>query len=301
MLAKEIVINVKLEGERLVGKTSLLHRFVDDTYSENMLNTTNLDAKCRSFQDENHNKIEFQIWDKNKVEFKSTQHYLADQANAILVVFNSTKPESFEKAQKQALQFQNQYSDKAIFLVGTQQDNLQKPDFLIQAEQFQKQHDIPVRLVSSKTGDGVTELFDLVLQKALRTIQRKQTSTDSAKTAWRQSDKYKKEYNHFKQIWNNAKYKNPEEKIIALMRDYTRNNNRLLRFFSGHWNRHHIKEVNAIVANSQERNVDVIIKYLKSISLENKQGTLANMIDFLEEKDFSHIYPKSETLGNTFR
>lgn len=76
-----------------------------------------------------------------------------------------------------------------------------------------------------------------------------------------------------------------------LLNDYTKGDSALGRFFSGHWNRHHLKEVNALVKEIDKRqikNVADLLQKLKQIELVNPtKGSLARRIEFIQEKKFS--------------
>ena len=75
----------------------------------------------------------------------------------------------------------------------------------------------------------------------------------------------------------------------ALLRDYTKDNSAISRFFHGHWNRHHITEVNNIVmrincsGNDAINSIDDLLVELHAIKLKNPIGSLAKRIAFIEE------------------
>ncbi|WED42109.1 DUF5617 domain-containing protein [Legionella cardiaca] len=96
---------------------------------------------------------------------------------------------------------------------------------------------------------------------------------------------------------------------LALLYDYTKSN-RLIRFFTGHWNRHHIAEVKNIL-NSSPQTMSDLLNELRKIPLINLQGSLARRITYmsdflmpllndeemvssyasnLEEKNVSHVF-----------
>ncbi len=87
-----------------------------------------------------------------------------------------------------------------------------------------------------------------------------------------------------------AKFPNPLLQAKALLNDYTKGNSRMARFFHGNWNRHHISAVTAIIRRLDSNNSDGIktkkelLDALKRIKLTNKLGTLAGIIDFVENK-----------------
>ncbi|KTD52822.1 DUF5617 domain-containing protein [Legionella quateirensis] len=70
-----------------------------------------------------------------------------------------------------------------------------------------------------------------------------------------------------------------------LLNDYTKGDSSIARFFSGHWNRHHTKEIADVVRAIDSgviKDVPQLIQVLKLIPLENNQGSLAKRINFIE-------------------
>ena len=80
---------------------------------------------------------------------------------------------------------------------------------------------------------------------------------------------------------------NPLLGARALLNDYTKSDSACLRFFYGHWNRHHVKEVSIIVRQIDEghiTNTEPLITGLSKITLVNQCGSLARRIQFLEQQ-----------------
>ncbi|MCD6047881.1 MAG: hypothetical protein K0S08_1528 [Gammaproteobacteria bacterium] len=74
------------------------------------------------------------------------------------------------------------------------------------------------------------------------------------------------------------------ESAKYLLRDYTKDNSSAMRFFSGHWNRHHLEDVSAILDVYIIKDIDVIINRLLRIELKNQNGSLATRIKFICNK-----------------
>jgi hypothetical protein len=75
-----------------------------------------------------------------------------------------------------------------------------------------------------------------------------------------------------------------------LLIDYTKNDSAFSRFFHGHWNRHYVEEVGAIVKRIDKGEISDyknLIQVLKAIDPENKTGSLARRISFLESTDLN--------------
>ncbi|WP_133126845.1 DUF5617 domain-containing protein [Legionella nagasakiensis] len=81
--------------------------------------------------------------------------------------------------------------------------------------------------------------------------------------------------------------KDPLQSARALLDDYTKGNSWWLRFFTGHWNRHHVQEVAQIVKKIDEGRIkdnDTLVSELDKIHLVNLNGSLARRTLFIKEK-----------------
>jgi len=91
-------------------------------------------------------------------------------------------------------------------------------------------------------------------------------------------DSYKRLYRQDQKPLNGAR---------ELLNDYTKSNSTCLRFFYGHWNRHHVKEVALIVKKIDEKiltSTEQVMSELLKITLVNPRGSLARRIQFLSQK-----------------
>ncbi|STX27805.1 Dot/Icm secretion system substrate [Legionella beliardensis] len=73
------------------------------------------------------------------------------------------------------------------------------------------------------------------------------------------------------------------DQALAILKDYTKSDSYLpgaTRFFSGHWNRHHIDAVDEIISKST--NLPGLLDALHNIKLGNPTGSLARRIRFIE-------------------
>ena len=82
-------------GSSFTGKTSLIFRFVNDTFNTNYMNTVGVDLKSATLQIKN-TMARLNIWDTTGQEkFKSlTKSYFRNCQGAV-AVFDLTKRESF--------------------------------------------------------------------------------------------------------------------------------------------------------------------------------------------------------------
>ena len=87
---------VIIAGSQGVGKSSLLLRFVDNTFSDNLLSTIGVDFKFKTFELKN-KKIKMQIWDTAGSEaFRSIVSAYYRGANAVVLVYAIDDKLSFQ-------------------------------------------------------------------------------------------------------------------------------------------------------------------------------------------------------------
>lgn len=76
------------------------------------------------------------------------------------------------------------------------------------------------------------------------------------------------------------------DKVQSLLDDYTKHNSSIVRIFTGHWNRHHVREVNEIVMRIQTGELDTldnVLHELDKIKLYNARGSLSRRIGFIQK------------------
>ena len=79
-----------------VGKSSIILRYIDDTFSVNLMNSIGVDFKLKNIEIDK-KRIKLQIWDtagSEKFRTITTSYYRG--AHAIIMVFDITKKETFD-------------------------------------------------------------------------------------------------------------------------------------------------------------------------------------------------------------
>mmetsp|Transcript_27242 Transcript_27242/g.76093 ORF Transcript_27242/g.76093 Transcript_27242/m.76093 type:complete len:207 (+) Transcript_27242:217-837(+) len=112
-----------LIGDSGVGKSCLLLRFADDTYTEHYISTIGVDFKIRTIKD-NGKTIKLQIWDTAGQErFRTITSSYYRGAHGIIVVYDISDSVSFNNV-KQWLQEIDRYACESVtkLLVGNKCD-----------------------------------------------------------------------------------------------------------------------------------------------------------------------------------
>ena len=112
-----------LIGNSAVGKSSLLLRFSDNTFSESFLPTIGVDFKIRTFE-MNGKTVKLQIWDTAGQErFKTITSSYYKGAQGIILVYDITDRQSFKDVENWLAEVEKHASENVIkLLVGNKCD-----------------------------------------------------------------------------------------------------------------------------------------------------------------------------------
>jgi small GTP-binding protein len=155
-----------LLGDPAVGKTSLIRRFVEDTFEENYVSTigTNVLSKLVNLyfpETGETTKIKLLIWDiagqKSISDIHASYFHGAEGA---LIVCDITRKETLEHLPDWIYQYRK-ISDNSAFVVLANKSDLdfKKAIDLNETKRLAESYDTHYFLTSAKTGDGVENSF----------------------------------------------------------------------------------------------------------------------------------------------
>ncbi|XP_014676662.1 PREDICTED: ras-related protein Rab-1A [Priapulus caudatus] len=157
----DYLFKLLLIGDSGVGKSCLLLRFADDTYTESYISTIGVDFKIRTIELDG-KTIKLQIWDTAGQErFRTITSSYYRGAHGIIVVYDVTDQESFNNV-KQWLQEIDRYACDTVnkLLVGNKCDLTTKKvvDYTT-AKEYSDQLGIPFLETSAKNSTNVEQAF----------------------------------------------------------------------------------------------------------------------------------------------
>jgi small GTP-binding protein len=176
MMQKKVVIL----GDSGVGKTSILFRYIFDKFDNSNLPTLGASFKSKLIPIPSEaDQIKLNLWDTaGQEKFKSLTRMYYQEAEAAVIVYDTTFRESFESAKNwvQDLRENANVPDLIIALVGNKCDLTDKIEVTLEeAHVFARAIKAEVvKETSAKDNQGVSELFQEI---GLR-LYRKQKSID---------------------------------------------------------------------------------------------------------------------------
>ncbi|KAL8992094.1 MAG: hypothetical protein Q9169_007379 [Polycauliona sp. 2 TL-2023] len=157
----DYLFKLLLIGDSGVGKSCLLLRFADDTYTESYISTIGVDFKIRTIELDG-KTVKLQIWDTAGQErFRTITSSYYRGAHGICVVYDVTDMDSFNNV-KQWLQEIDRYATEGVnkLLVGNKSDMSDKKvvDYTV-AKEFADSLGIPFLETSAKNASNVEQAF----------------------------------------------------------------------------------------------------------------------------------------------
>ena len=157
-------------GDSGVGKSCLLLRFADDTFTENYYSTIGVDFrfKCLEIGDR---KCKLQIWDTAGQErFKTVTSAYYRGADGIIIVFDQTDRESYNNVQNWIEDISRYSADDPVKIIFANKDDIaaeKKTVDNIDITELEKKSGLEIIKTSAKTGEKVTYAFEKLTQKLL--------------------------------------------------------------------------------------------------------------------------------------
>jgi Ras-related protein Rab-1A len=154
-------------GDSGVGKSSILLRFAEDTFTESYISTIGVDFKIRTIDHEG-KTIKLQIWDtagQERFRTITTSYYRG--AHGIIIVFDLTDTESFENIKQWLLEI-NRYSCNNVskLLIGNKSDLTHRRLITFeQAQEYADQQGMDYFETSAKNADNIDTVFYTIASK----------------------------------------------------------------------------------------------------------------------------------------
>ena len=155
-------------GDQAVGKTSLLLRYTKDTFFDKVTSTLGVDFKQKEIQ-RGHMSFIVQIWDSAGQErFRSVTKTYYKRASGIVIAYDSNNFQSFTNVKVWVQQILSEVgAGVPIVLAATKYDNCEHQVKEQQEKELEKELGLKIFHTSSKTGEGIYEMFDFIVDKCI--------------------------------------------------------------------------------------------------------------------------------------
>ena len=179
----DYIFKVLLLGNSDVGKSSLLLRFVDKTWSDSFVPTIGVDFKVKTMNIGD-KTVKMQIWDTAGQErFRNVVASYFRGSNGILLIYDVTNRDSFKNLDNWLEVIENNASDNVLkILIGNKVDLVD--DIEIKKEegqQFANRYNMQFIETSAKLDTNVSEAFE-TLAKLMIEFNSKQVPLTQKKT-----------------------------------------------------------------------------------------------------------------------
>ena len=190
----DITIKLLLIGNAYVGKTLIVQKFLDNTFSKTTMTTIGVDLQYKVL-DINGKKVKYLIWDTAGEDRMKTMTYAYYRGcHVVLIVYDVTSKKSFENVTTW-VECVDKFAKSNVLriLVGNKTDLEDKR--VISKEEGKKlaeENGLKFYEISTKTMNGLVEMFEDVAkeyvqiyeQKAIKNFQLRKEKEKKTKSRW---------------------------------------------------------------------------------------------------------------------
>ena len=148
-------------GDSGVGKSAMLNRYVDDTFSDIQITTIGVDFKIKT-QDINNKKIKLQIWDTAGQErFRNIVSSYYRGGQAVFIVYDVTDRESFDHLifwMREIEKYGQRDPGPIVYIIGNKTD-LQRKVSYTEAKTIADTWGVNYLETSAKTNFNINNVF----------------------------------------------------------------------------------------------------------------------------------------------
>lgn len=166
------LFKILMVGDSGVGKSSLLLRFTDDTFTDNFISTIGVDFKIRTVNLDG-KVIKMQIWDTAGQErFRTITSSYYRGAHGVILVYDVTDQVSFNNARQWLTEIERYACGNVVkLLVGNKSDLVSKRVVsTATGKEFADQFHLPFIEASAKDGSNVKQAFMTLVKEVYEKV-----------------------------------------------------------------------------------------------------------------------------------
>lgn len=165
-------IKIVLVGDQMVGKTTLLHRFVHDTFRDTSFPTIGAAFAAKEVASNGKKKV-IGVWDTAGTErYRAMSKLFYRDARAAIVCYDVTSSSSWDELRSWITELREVEQSCKIYICGTKKDLIEdgtNEREVSEEKSCEYPRGIQVQIfeTSSKTGENVGELFQKIIDDCL--------------------------------------------------------------------------------------------------------------------------------------
>jgi small GTP-binding protein len=166
---------VVIAGERYVGKTALIHRFLTGAFLDQSADVSTVHQTSVTVDPNDQRIVNLTVWDAAE-QFRHPREDIYRGAFAVALVYDMTSPSTFFDVMRRRDEVQVLVPLVPILVVGNKSDLFA----VIPAEEargWAESMHMPFLMTSARTGENVIELFALLAELAIQENQRREERT----------------------------------------------------------------------------------------------------------------------------
>ena len=165
----ELIIKLLLLGDTAVGKTSILLKYINDTFDQSVISTIGVDYMDKTIDYDKY-KIKLQIWDTSGQErFRSITRNFYRNADGVMVVFDLTKKVTYDHVKVWLSEAYEHNEDITTILIGNKLDLVNERDVSKEiAVNFANNNKLKYLETSAKNGTNIKESFNTIIDLLLK-------------------------------------------------------------------------------------------------------------------------------------
>jgi len=164
-------LKILIIGESGVGKSSLLLRFVDDTFDNDIGATIGVDFKVKTI-DIDGNRMKLALWDTAGQErFRTLTPSYYRGAQGVIFVYDVSTRQTFDKLNEWLNETETYATKQDLIkmLVGNKIDKANREVTRQEGQQFARKHGMLFIEASARTKEGVECAFEELVEKIIQT------------------------------------------------------------------------------------------------------------------------------------
>ena len=152
-------------GDSGVGKTSIINRFIHDTFSYDEITNWGIKFSFKILKTYNDKYLKLNIIDTvGQEKYRSLSISYFRNVDVVLFIFDLSVKLSFENMQEWINTFNNNNNGKYVkkkYLIGNKSDLGQEIEQKL-IDEFAKKNELPYCAISAKSGNQIYEIFEII-------------------------------------------------------------------------------------------------------------------------------------------